>query len=68
MNGIHASTGAELPPVVCLHHPEAKQIWAIYRAFDRRFLPSQILAEDVQWLDDMLTLDNLYDALKPKET
>jgi hypothetical protein len=69
MSLIAQHTGApELPPVVTLHHPEAFDVWAIYRAFDRRFLPSQILEESSAWIDDMLALDGLFEALKPKES
>lgn len=58
---------AALPGAVILNHPEAFEIWALYRAFGRRFLPSQLLNEPAAWLDDMLALDNLCEALKPEK-
>jgi hypothetical protein len=38
----------------------------LYRAFDRRFLPSQLLQENESWLADMLALDSAMEALKPE--
>lgn len=67
MTAVVTQREADLPPVITLHHPEAFDVWAIYRALDRRFLPSQIIAEPVSWIDDMLMLDGLYEALKPKD-
>jgi len=55
-----------LPPRVVLNHPEAFEIWELYRAFDRRFLPSQLLQEPDSWLSDMLTLDHLFESMKPE--
>lgn len=68
MTGIaRADNSATLPPVVALNYPESFDVWVLWRALDRRFLPSQIIAEPVAMLEDMLTLDGLYEALKPKE-
>ena len=67
MNKVFSGTGPELPPLIVLQNPEAFEIWTIYRAFERRFLPYQILQEKASWLDDMLALDNLYEALKPED-
>lgn len=67
MTSVVTQREADLPPIITLNHPEAFDVWAIYRALDRRFLPSQIINEPVDWITDMLTLDNLYEALKPKE-
>jgi hypothetical protein len=54
--------------VISLIHPEAFDVWTLYRAFDRRFLPSQLLAEPESWLSDMLALDSALEAIKPEET
>lgn len=58
---------ATLPGAVVLNHPEAFEIWTLYRAFGRRFLPSQLLNEPASWLDDMLALENLFEALRPDQ-
>jgi hypothetical protein len=55
-----------LPPIIVLHHPEAFDVWTLYRAFDRQFLPSQLLIEPESWLADMLALDSAFEALKPE--
>jgi hypothetical protein len=60
--------GPSLPPVISLSTPEAFDIWVIYRALDRRFLPSEIINEPSALLSDMLQLDSLYEALRPKES
>lgn len=36
------------------------EVWTIYRALDRKFLPSQIMAEPMKPLSAMLELDSLY--------
>lgn len=64
MREVTAGGSNGLPAVVNLHHPEAWDVWILYRAFDRRFLPSQIMAEPKSWLDDMLELDSLYNAME----
>jgi hypothetical protein len=56
-----------LPPVIVLNHPESFHVWTLYRAFDRRFLPSQLLQENESWLSDMLALDAALEALQPDE-
>jgi len=38
----------------------------IWRALDRRFLPSQIMNEPEALLVDMITLDGAYQAVKDK--
>jgi hypothetical protein len=58
--------GGTLPGIIQLHNPEAYEIWTLWRALDRRFLPSQIMAEPQSWLDDMLTLDGIYETLKER--
>ena len=63
MSGVVQRSGPILPPIISLHHPESMDIWAIYRAYDRRFLPTQLINEPISWLEDMLKLDSLYDAL-----
>jgi len=61
------SEGAELPPVIALNRPEiAYDIWAIWMATGRRFLPSQIMDEPEDLLSDMITLDGVYQAMKDK--
>jgi len=56
-----------LPAVISLNNQDAFEIWTLYRAFDRRFLPSQLLAEPEAWLSDMLTLDSALEAIKPEK-
>jgi len=58
--------GAELPPVIALNHENAYDIWVLWRATDRRFLPSQLLEEPEAMLADMITLDGAYEAIKDK--
>lgn len=67
MTAIVQTAQASLPRTVLLNHPEAFEIWTLYRAFGQRFLPSQLLQESAEWLEDMLTLDNLLEALKPEK-
>lgn len=66
MSEIVAGGDNSLPAMINLHHPEAFDVWILYRAFDRQFLPSQIMAEPIDWIDDMLELDALYSAMKEK--
>ena len=47
-----------------LNDPNAYDIWTLWRATDRRFLPSQIMAEPEALLSDMITLDSVYEAIK----
>jgi len=63
---INGDTGGGLPGIIELRNPEAYEIWVLWRALDRRFLPSQIMAEPQSWLDDMLTLDGIYETLKER--
>lgn len=55
-----------MPPVIVLNNPEAYDIWILYRALNRRFLPSQILEEREDLLTDIITLDSAYEAIKEK--
>jgi len=46
-----------LPDAVRLNNPDlARRVYAIMEAFEWRFLPSQILAEDEALMDDLATL------------
>jgi hypothetical protein len=58
------SEGTPLPPVITLNHPQAYDVWVLWRATDRRFLPSQLLQENDALLMDMITLDGAYEAVK----
>jgi hypothetical protein len=59
-------SGTQLPPVITLNHPSAYDVWVIWRALDRRFLPSQILDEPEDLLTDMITLDSVYNAIQER--
>jgi len=56
----------ELPPVIELNHPLAYDVWVLWRATDRKFLPSQIMEENEALLNDMITLDSVYEAIRKK--
>jgi hypothetical protein len=61
------SEGAQLPPVIALNRPDiAYDIWALWMATGRRFLPSQLMEEPEDLLSDMITLDGAYQAIKEK--
>lgn len=54
-----------LPPVIRLSDPDRSyDIWTLWRATDRRFLPSQLMNEPEGLLMDMLTLDGIYEKIK----
>jgi hypothetical protein len=54
-----------LPELIQLNHPlVAYDIWALWVATDRKFLPSQLLQEPVGLLDDMLLLDSVYATIQ----
>lgn len=56
-----------LPPIINLRNPAiAYDVWVLWRATERRFLPSQLLAEPIGLLDDMLYLDGIYEMLKAR--
>jgi hypothetical protein len=40
------------------------RVWRLWRATGRRFLPSQLLAEPQQLLDDVLTIDGIASLLQ----
>ena len=56
--------GAGLPPIIHMNDPQAYDIWVLWRATDRRFLPSQLLNEPAALLQDMLTLDGIYERMQ----
>lgn len=56
----------ELPETIVLNHPRAYDVWVLWQALDRKFLPSQILDEPEDLLTDMLTLDSLYNVMERK--
>ena len=59
--------GSELPAVIALNCPDiAYDVWALWVATGRRFLPSQLLEEREDLLSDVITLDGVYEALKEK--
>jgi hypothetical protein len=43
-------------------------VWVRWVALGRRFLPSQIMDEPLNMLDDIIQIDNLYKALTKPET
>lgn len=57
---------SEIPSVIALSKPYSYDIWVLWRATDRRFLPSQLMQEDESLLSDMLLLDSAYEAIKDR--
>jgi hypothetical protein len=54
-----------IPPSLSLSNPElAYDVWVLWMATGRRFLPSQLMQEPSVMLDDILQLDGLFNALK----
>jgi len=59
------SEGNNIPAPPTLNNPVlAYDVWVLWMATGRRFLPSQLLAEPTALLDDVLQLDGLYNSLK----
>lgn len=53
--------------MIALNCPDyAYDIWALWVATGRRFLPSQLMNEREDMLADVITLDGVYEALKEK--
>lgn len=59
-----AQAGGGLPDVIALNDPANYEIWVRWRALDKQFLPSQVAAENNALLDDILTLDAAFEAIK----
>lgn len=54
----------DLPPTLSLSNPElAYDIWVLWAATGRRHLPSELVAEPVVMLSDILQIEGLYKAL-----
>jgi hypothetical protein len=54
-----------MPSVIHLNNPEiAFDIWVMWRADDRRHLPSEYLTEPTALFDDVMQIENIYNALK----
>jgi len=57
-----------LPPIIHLNNPElAFDIWVMWRADERRHLPSEYLSEPTLLFDDVMQIENIYNALDPKD-
>jgi hypothetical protein len=57
--------GGGIPAPPNLNNPAlVYDVWVLWMATGRRFLPSQLLAEPTALLDDVLQLDGLYNSLK----
>lgn len=62
---VEGDSNQTLLPVIRLNYPEiAYDLWVLWRACDRRFLPSEIMQEPIKLLDDMLQLDGIYQNVK----
>jgi hypothetical protein len=55
---------SSLPAEIHLNNDNAYDVWVIYRALERRFLPSQIMNESESLLMDMVTLDSAFEAIR----
>jgi hypothetical protein len=54
-----------MPPVIHLNNPEvAYDVWVMWRADDRRHLPSEYLQEPTLLFDDVMQIENIYNALR----
>lgn len=54
-----------MPELIVLNNPAvAYDVWVLWRATDRKFLPSQLLQEPIGLLDDMLLLDGVYEVIQ----
>ena len=60
------SGGAELPPIINLYNDEAYDIWVLWQATGKRFLPSQLLNEPESLMADILQLDSVFETMKEK--
>jgi len=59
-------TSADLPDEVDLSEKEIVsnwQLWLMWRALDKKFLPSELLKQDFRQLTILLTLDNLLEIM-----
>jgi len=60
------NTSADLPDEVDLSEKEIVsnwQLWLMWRALDKKFLPSELLKQDFRQLTILLTLDNLLEIM-----
>lgn len=53
-----------LPPVIELYDTRSYDVWTLWVATDRKFLPSQLMDEPEAILSDILTLDNIFEHIR----
>lgn len=57
--------GSGLPPVIRLNDPDnAYDLWAVWHGLEKRFLPSQLINEPEADLEDVMTIESVYQAIK----
>jgi len=66
MTEMAGSGETPLPAEIVLNDESSYDVWAVWVATGRRFLPSQILSEPEALLTDIVTLDSLYHAIKER--
>ncbi len=66
MREIVTAESNELPPVIAVSDISSYDLWVLWRATDRKFLPSQLMKEDESLLSDMIALDSAYEAIRSK--
>lgn len=66
MREIVTAESNELPQVIAVSDISSYDLWVLWRATDRKFLPSQLMKEDESLLSDMIALDSAYEAIRSK--
>lgn len=66
MNEVAGNHETPLPATIILNDEANYDLWVLWVATGRRFLPSQLLDEPESVLSDMITLDSVYNAVRER--